>query len=99
MAKLRSAINESKHQIALLTCKAILTPESHKDGEENCGRVVKQVTRSSGGTGRAEVPVITELVTQWAHGEGIALVTHLFAGTDKGTGSSEYSSSETMDVQ
>lgn len=99
MARLRSAINESKHQIALLTCKAILTPESHKDGEENRGRVVKQVTRSSGGTGRAEVPVITELVTQWAHGEGIALVAHLFAGTDKGTGFSEYSSSETMDVQ
>lgn len=85
--------------MALLTCRAILTPESHEDGEENRGRVVKQVTGSSGGTCRAEVPVITELVTQGAHGEGIVLVTHLSAVTDKGTGSSEYSSSETVDVQ
>lgn len=85
--------------MSLLTCRAILTPESHEDGEENRSRVVKQVTGSSSGTGRAEVPVITELVTQGAHGEGIALVTHLPAVTDKGTGSSEYSSLEIMDVQ
>lgn len=65
----------------------MLTPESHEDGEEDCGGVVKQVASSSGGTCRAEVPVVTELVTQGAHGEGIALITHFFTMNDKCTSS------------
>lgn len=78
--------------MTLLTYKAILTPESHKDGEEDCGRVVKQVASSSSSTSRAEVPVITELFTQGAHGKGIVLVAHFFAVNDKCTNSEYYDS-------
>lgn len=84
--------------MTLLTCKEILTPKSHKDGEEDCGRVVKQMAGSSSSTSRAEVPIITELFAQGAHGEGIALVAHFFAMNDKCT-NSEYYVSEKGDIQ
>jgi len=43
------------------------------------------VASSSSNTRRAEVPVVTELVTQGAHDEGIALIAHFFTMNDKCT--------------
>lgn len=56
-----------------------LTPQSHEDGKEDSGWIVKQMTGPCGPTGWAEVPIVTGFVTQGTHGEGILVVTHLFA--------------------
>lgn len=56
-----------------------LTPEGHKHREEDGGRVVKEVTGTGCGTGRAHLPVAAGLVTQGTHGDIVSLVTHLHA--------------------
>lgn len=56
------------------------SPQSHEDGKEDGGWIVKQMTGPCSPTGWAEVPIVTGLVTQGTHGEGILVVTHLFAG-------------------
>lgn len=54
-----------------------LTPQRHKDGEEDGGRIVEEVGSSGGATGGAKVPEVTGSVTQRTHGEIETLVTHL----------------------
>lgn len=58
-----------------------LTPQSHEYGEENSGRVVKQMAGPSSSTGRAEFPVAAHSVTQRAHGDVVPWVADLHAGT------------------
>jgi hypothetical protein len=60
-----------------------LTPEGHEDGEEDGGRVVKEVTGTGCGAGRAQLPVAAGLVTERAHGDIVFLVTHLHAARER----------------
>lgn len=64
---------------------AALTPEGHEDGEEDGGRVVKEVAGAGRGAGRAHPPVAAGLVAQRAHGDVVSLVTHLHAGREGGS--------------
>lgn len=59
-----------------------LTPQSHEDGEEDSGGVVKQVTGPRGSTGGAQFPVAAHLVTQRTHGDVVLRVTDLHASND-----------------
>lgn len=53
-----------------------LTPQRHEDGEENRGRVVKEVRCSGRAAGRAEAPEIARAVAQGTHSEIKTLVAH-----------------------
>lgn len=59
-----------------------LTPQSHEDGEEDRGRVVKQVTGPRCSTGAAQFPVAAHSVTQRTHGNVVLRVTDLHASKD-----------------
>lgn len=59
-----------------------LTPQSHKDGEEDRGWVVKQVTGPRSSTGGAQFPVAAHSVTQRTHGNVVLRVTYLHARND-----------------
>jgi len=54
-----------------------LTPESHKDGEEDGGRVVKQVAGSRRPARRHQLPVAAGAVAQRTHGDVVPGITDL----------------------
>lgn len=68
-------LNVTPHPTVMQACQ--LTPQGHKDGEEDCGGVIEEVWRSGGATGSAEMPEVAGPVTQRTHGEIETLVTHL----------------------
>jgi hypothetical protein len=67
------------------TWEGWLTPEGHEDGEEDSGRVVKEMA----GPGRAacglQLPVAASAVTQWAHGDVVSRITNLHAACGRRT--------------
>lgn len=56
-----------------------LTPEGHEDGEEDGGRVVKEVAGPGRPAGFLQFPVVTGSVTQRAHGDVVPGVADLHA--------------------
>lgn len=69
-----------RHVYYCVQCVRPLTPQRHEDGEENGGRVVKQVAGPRGGTRRAQLPVAAHAVTQRTHGDVVHCVADLHAG-------------------
>lgn len=53
----------------------LLTPQCHKDGEEDGGRIVEQVAGPSCAASGDQFPVAADSVTNWAHGDIVSLVT------------------------
>lgn len=66
-----------KYVVFMCTHAHQLTPQRHEDGEENSGRIVKEVRRSGRAAGRAEAPEIARAVAQGTHGEIKTFVAHL----------------------
>lgn len=62
-----SLISHKAHHVNKTACKAQLTPERHKYGKEHCARIVEQVCDFRMKTRLLQVPVVTEVITSWAH--------------------------------
>lgn len=60
-------------------CECILTPESHENGEKDCGWVVKQVAGSSCATRCHKLPVAAGSIAQRTHGDVVPGITNLHA--------------------
>lgn len=57
----------------------VLTPQSHEDGEEDSGCVVKQMAGSGCATCCDQLPVAAGLVAQWTHGNIVPGITNFHA--------------------
>lgn len=60
--------------------KSVHTPESHEDGEEDSGWVVKQVASSSCTTRCHQLPVAAGVVAQRTHGDVVPRITNFHTG-------------------
>lgn len=89
ICQIKSALNMCRHNswCAAATKRAseyerrteLLTPQCHKDGEEDGGRIVEQVAGPGRAASRDQFPVAAGSVTHWAHGDVISLVADLHA--------------------
>ena len=66
--------------VHLIGCERVLTPEGHKDGEEDGGWVVKEVAGSSCAARCHQLPVAAGAVTQRTHGDVVPVITDLHTG-------------------
>lgn len=68
------------------------SPERHESCEKDSSRVVNQVRKSGMEAGFLEAPVVTEVITQWTHGDIQVVVADVITGRmiiDSGDGVQE----------